>query len=246
MRNILRSGREPLARYYIYDMLIFKLAVSIILQMAILGGLLFLPAGTLNWWRAWVLLGVIFVGFLASAASLFPTHKDLLTERVRSPLQKEQLFADKIVLVFLLLSFYGLIAFIPMDVFRFHLIGGPGIIVSSLGLVLFLSGWRIAFLALRENAFAAPVVKLQKGREQKVVDTGAYGVVRHPFYAGGILFIVGIPLWLESCAGILLSVVPIGTLVLRVLIEERFLRRQLKGYEAYMKRVRYRLIPFLW
>ncbi len=227
-------------------MLIFRLAVGITLQIAIMGGLLFLPAGTLNWWRAWLLIGVIFVGFLASAASLFPGHKDLLTERVRSPLQEGQPLGDKIVLVFLLLAFYGLIAFIPMDVFRFHLIGGPGILVSSLGLVLFLSGWRISFLALRENAFASPVVKLQKEREQNVIDTGVYGVVRHPMYAGGILFIVGIPLWLESYAGVLLSVVPIGILVLRVLIEERFLRIHLRGYEAYMKRVCYRLIPFLW
>jgi protein-S-isoprenylcysteine O-methyltransferase Ste14 len=149
-------------------------------------------------------------------------------------------------LVFFLISFYGLIAFIPLDVFRFHLIAGPGILISSFGLFLFLVGWRIAFLALRENAFAAPVVKLQKEREQKVIDTGVYGVVRHPMYAGGILFIVGIPLWLESYAGVLLSVVPIGTIVLRIHIEERFLRRQLEGYEDYMKRVRYRLIPFLW
>lgn len=227
-------------------MLIFKLAVGIIIQMAIFGGLLFLPAGTLNWWRAWVLLGAIFVGFFASAAALFPAHKDLLAERVKSPLQRGQPLADKIVLALLILSFYGLIAFIPMDVFRFQLIGMPRIFVSSLGLVLFLSGWRIAFLALRENTFAAPVVKLQKEREQKVIDTGVYGVVRHPLYAGGMLFIVGIPLWLGSYAGVLLSAVPVGLLVVRVLIEERFLRSQLKGYEDYTKRVRYRLIPFLW
>ncbi|MEJ2684103.1 MAG: isoprenylcysteine carboxylmethyltransferase family protein [Candidatus Sulfobium sp.] len=216
------------------------------IQMTIWAGLLFLPAGTFDWWRAWLLIGIMFLGFLASAASLFPGHKDLLAERVKSPLQKGQPLADKIVLTLLLISFYGLIAFIPMDVFRFHLMAGPGILASSLGLVLFLSGWRIAFLALRENAFASPVVKLQEERVQKVIDTGVYGVVRHPLYAGGILFIVGIPLWLGSYAGVALSVVPIGALVLRVIIEERFLRRQLKGYEAYMKRVCYRLIPFLW
>jgi protein-S-isoprenylcysteine O-methyltransferase Ste14 len=113
-------------------------------------------------------------------------------------------------------------------------------------MVLFLGGWWIALLALRENVFAAVVVKLQEEREQKVVDTGVYGVVRHPMYAGGILFTVGIPLCLESYAGTLLALVPIGTLVLRIFLEERFLRRKLRGYEAYMKRVRYRLIPFLW
>jgi protein-S-isoprenylcysteine O-methyltransferase Ste14 len=227
-------------------MLIFRLAVGIILHTALLGGLLFLPAGTMSWWRAWVLIGMIFSGSFASAAWLFPGHKDLLIERLKSPIQKGQPLADKIVLLFLLVSFYGLIAFIPLDIFRFHLTAGPGMLISSLGLFLFLGGWWIMFLALRENAFAAPVVKLQKEREQKVIDTGVYGVVRHPMYAGGILFIVGMPLWLESYAGVFLSVVPIGTIVLRVLIEERFLRRHLKGYEAYMKKVRYRLIPFLW
>lgn len=129
---------------------------------------------------------------------------------------------------------------------EFHLIDRPGKLVSSLGLFLFLGGWWIAFLALRENAFAAPVVKLQEEREQRVIDTGVYGVVRHPMYAGGILFIAGIPLWLESYAGALLSVAPIGTVVLRVFIEERFLKKHLRGYEAYMKRVHHRLIPFLW
>ena len=191
------------------------------------------------------MMGIIFLGFLASAVRLFPGHRDLLAERVRLPIQKEQPLADKIVLGFLIISFYGMIAFIPMDVFRFHLLGAPGALVSSLGLFFFLCGWLIVFLALRENAFAAPVVKLQEEREQKVIDTGVYGVVRHPMYAGGILFIVGIPLWLSSYAGALLAVVPIGTLVLRISIEERFLRRQLRGYEAYMKKVRYRLIPFL-
>ncbi len=227
-------------------MLIFKLAGAIIIQIVLWCGLLFLPAGTLGWWRAWVLIGILFTGMIATTVWLLPGHKDLLIERVKSPVQRGQPLADRIVLMLLLTSFYSMIAFIPLDVFRFHWIAGPGVLVSSLGLFLFLAGWLIAFLALRENAFAAPVVKLQKDREQKVIDSGVYALIRHPLYAGGALFIVGIPLWLESYAGALFSLVPIATLVLRIFIEERFLRGQLKGYEAYMKRVRYRLIPFLW
>jgi protein-S-isoprenylcysteine O-methyltransferase Ste14 len=183
---------------------------------------------------------------VASTAGLFPGRKDLLRERLKSPIQKGQPLADKIVLMLLIISFYGLIMFIPMDVFRFHLMDKPGMFVSSLGLFLFLAGWGIVFLALRENIYAAPVVKLQEERKHTVVDTGVYGVVRHPMYAGGILFIEGIPLWLESYAGVLLALIPVGTLVLRILLEEQFLRKQLTGYEAYMKRVRYRIIPFLW
>jgi protein-S-isoprenylcysteine O-methyltransferase Ste14 len=124
--------------------------------------------------------------------------------------------------------------------------GQPETIVSSLGLVLFIAGWWIISLALRENAFAAPVVRLQEERHQTVVDSGLYGVLRHPMYAGGVLLMVGMPLWLESYAAALLASVPIGTLVVRILIEEQFLKRELKGYEAYTQRVRYRLIPHVW
>ena len=99
--------------------------------------------------------------------------------------------------------------------------------------------------ALRANAFAAPVVKHQEERHQTVVDTGVYGAVRHPMYAGAVLMIIGMALWLESNAAALLASAPIGILVLRILAEEQFLRKELQGYDAYTKRVRYRLIPFL-
>lgn len=99
---------------------------------------------------------------------------------------------------------------------------------------------------MRENAFAAPVIKYQETRQQVVVDTGPYHVVRHPMYAGGLLVFIGTPLWLESSAAALLAIVPIGLLMLRTLAEERFLRRELAGYAAYAERVRYRWIPFFW
>jgi len=122
----------------------------------------------------------------------------------------------------------------------------PGTLVSSFGLVLFVAGWRIMTLALKENAFAAPMVKHQQERGQRVIESGVYGVVRHRMYAGAVPLLVGMPLWLESNATALLASVPIATLVLRILIEEQFLKLELAGYNAYTERVRYRLIPFLW
>jgi len=98
----------------------------------------------------------------------------------------------------------------------------------------------------RENAFAAPAVKHQKEREHHVVDTGVYAVVRHPMYSGIMLFNLGIALWLESYAGALMTFFPIAFLVVRILFEERFLRRELIGYEAYAAKVPNRLIPFVW
>jgi len=224
--------------------LLFKLIVGLVFWMAFFGALLFVPAGTWHWWRGWVFLGVLSVSTIAAVVSLLPAHRDLIEERLRLPLQKGQPLADKIVLTLFLVSFYGLLVFISLDVFHLHLMGAPGPLGSALGLALVVTGWWIAYLALRENAFAATVVKHPE--QQTVVDTGAYGVVRHPLYAGGILILVGMPLWLESSAGALLALVPIGTIVLRALLEERFLRQELTGYEAYTRRVRYRLVPFLF
>jgi protein-S-isoprenylcysteine O-methyltransferase Ste14 len=225
---------------------IFKLILGVLFNVAIFGGLLFLPAGTLNWWRAWVFLGVVFVATVASTVSVFRANKDVLEERFKLPVQKGQPLADKIVVLLFIAAFVGLIVIIPLDVFRFHLIAKPGTLASSSGLVLFVAGWWIMTLALRENAFAAPVVKHQKERHQTVIDSGVYSVVRHPMYAGAVLLLIGMPLWLESYAAVLLASVPIGILVLRIGIEEEFLRRELEGYDSYTQRVRYRLIPFLW
>ena len=227
-------------------MFMVKLIGGVIYSVAAFGGPLFLTAGTWAWWRAWILLGVVFVATAASMVAVFPGNEGLLDERFKAPIQKGQPLADKIVLLLILATFFGLLVFIPLDVFRFHLLGTPGTLMSSAGLVLFVAGWWIMTLALRENAFAAPVVKLQEERHQTVVDTGVYGIVRHPMYAGAILLFIGMPLWLESYAGALVASVPIGMLALRILVEERFLRRELKGYDAYAKRVRCRLIPFLW
>jgi protein-S-isoprenylcysteine O-methyltransferase Ste14 len=122
----------------------------------------------------------------------------------------------------------------------------PGALVSFFGLALYVAGWWIMTLAMKVNPFAVPVVKLQEDRHQRVIDTGFYGVVRHPMYAGFASMAVGPALWLESYVAALVAIVPIAVLALRSILEERFLKRELKGYEAYTEKVRYRLIPFVW
>lgn len=224
----------------------FKLIVGIVSNVLVFGILLFLPAGTLNWWRAWVFLVVVLVGTVASTMSVQRVNPAVLAERYRSPIQKGQPVADKILVVLLLVGFLGVIVFIPLDVFRFHLMRTPVAFVSSLGLVLFVAGSWFITLALQANAFAAPVVKHMAERHQTVVDTGVYGIVRHPMYSGAILFLVGMSLWLESYAAALLSILPVAVLAARILVEERFLAEKLEGYDAYRKRVSYRLIPYLW
>ena len=214
--------------------------------MALFALALLLPAGTFRWPRAWVFLGVALVAAIWSTVAVARAGGGLLEERFKPPVQKGQPLADKVLVLLLIGSFFGLIVFIALDVFRFHLLPGPPSWLSLAGLALFATGWWIATLALCENAFAAPVVKHQTERAHRVVDTGVYSVVRHPMYAGAVLLIVGMPLWLESSAGALLASVPIAVIVLRILVEERVLRRELPGYDGYTERVRYRIVPFVW
>lgn len=226
-------------------MFIFKLTLRILINIVFLGSPLFLAAGTLAWGRAWVFLGVYFMGAVAMLVSL-SGRQDLLDERLKPPLQHEQPVSDKLVLLLFIVAFVGLLVFTALDVFRLHLLGQPGLIVSACGLLLVGVGLGLIFLSLKENAFAAPVVKDQAERHQTVIDTGVYALVRHPLYAGFVLLLVGLPLWLESYAATVFASVPSGLLAVRIVGEEQFLRRELHDYDAYTKKVPYRLIPFVW
>jgi len=227
-------------------MFIFKVILSLLYVLAIYGGLLFLPAGTWDWWRAWLFLGIIATATVATLFAVFRNNQDLLNERFKSPVQAGQPFIDKIIVVLLILLYCGVIVLIPIDVFRFHWFAKPNAIISTLGLLLFLVGWIIIALSFQANTFAIPAVRLQAERHQTVIDTGVYGMVRHPMYAGAILTLIGMPLWLESYAAALLAIAPSLLLMIRILIEEQVLRQDLAGYDAYTQKTRYRLIPLLW
>jgi protein-S-isoprenylcysteine O-methyltransferase Ste14 len=226
-------------------MFALKLIYAVVVQAALFGLLLFVPAQTLVWPRAWIFIAGV-VG--ATAATLLYLHNSeaLINERLKGPVQRGQPLMDKIVTTAFLVMFCAVVAFIPLDVFRFHLLGGPGRLMSLIGLGLMVGGWWLIALALHENAFAVGVVKHQDERHQRVIDSGVYAKVRHPMYAGGIPFILGICLWLGSYAATLLALVPIALMAVRIEIEERFLRQELEGYQAYTERVRYRLIPLFW
>jgi protein-S-isoprenylcysteine O-methyltransferase Ste14 len=216
------------------------------ITLAIYAALLFGLAGTLDWWRAWVYLGVSILVGIVTIGWLYAYNKPLLEERLRSPIQKGQPLADKVVLILFMTLYAAWIAFIPLDVFHWHLLPKPDVFMSSLGLVLQVFGSYLVFLAMRDNTFAAPVIKHQESREHHVVDTGVYAFVRHPMYAGLLPLLVGTSLWLESYAAVLFGLLMVAILVVRIFLEESFLRRSLPGYDAYMQKVRYRLIPFVW
>ncbi len=223
-----------------------RLIANVLIGVAFYAVPLFVPAQTVNWWRAWVIVGGMAAASAGILIALSRMHSGIIEERSRGPFVPGQPLWDRIVITVALASFVGNFVFTSLDVFRLHLLPKPGVFVSSLGLALAVAGTWIAYLALRENAFAAAVVRHQEERRQTVVDTGVYGIVRHPMYAGGVILMIGSQLWLESYAGAAMASVPAASVVLRLLLEERFLQRQLPGYKAYTRKVRYRLIPYVW
>ena len=224
-----------------------RVFTRLVADAALVAIMLFASAGTLLWSRAWVLLAVMLVVRVASAIVVHRVNPALVRERAKLPLHGDQPLADKLLLFAVIATgFVALPALAGRDVFRWHALPQPGTFVSSLGLSVFVLGWIIKGLALRANAFAVSVVRLQHERQHAVADSGVYAIVRHPFYAATPLVFVGSSLWLESYAAALAAVVPIVLIVVRLRLEERLLLRELPGYSQYAQRVPHRLLPGIW
>jgi protein-S-isoprenylcysteine O-methyltransferase Ste14 len=224
-----------------------RVLLRVVADAMVVAVALFGAAGTLDWPRAWVLLAVLVVVRVVGAVFVFLVNPALLNERASVLIHRDQPSADKLILLaFMTTAFIGVPVVAALDVFRWHILPAPPPLLAALGLVLFAVGWIIKAVALRENAFAVTVVRLQAERRHTLVDTGAYGVVRHPMYAGSPFVHLGLSLWLGSYAAALYASLPLGLLVVRIGLEERFLQRELPGYREYMKRVQYRLLPGVW
>jgi protein-S-isoprenylcysteine O-methyltransferase Ste14 len=224
-----------------------RVMVRLVADAALVAMALFVSAGTLAWWRAWVLLTVLLLVRMVGAYAVCRVHPGLLQERARLPVHRDQPRADRVLLLGVLATgFLGLPVVAGLDAVRWRVLPPPAPLVAGLGLLLFALGWSLKSLALRANAFAVAVVRLQRERAHAVADSGVYGVVRHPFYAADPLIFVGLGLWLESYAAALGAAVPVVLMVIRLRLEERLLWRELPGYAAYAQRVRHRLIPGIW
>jgi len=208
--------------------------------------LLFLGAGTWRWPRAWVLLGVLFVLRVISRSLLAASRADLLAERARGPVQSGQSLADRILLASFMASYAGMIAFAAADMWRFHLLPPLPTWARVLGLGAFIVGTGLVHNALRANAFAVTVVRIQEERGHYVVREGPYGIVRHPMYAGLIPVMLGVAAWLGSAAAMIAVALPTAILCIRIVLEERMLRARLPGYADYTRQVRWRLVPGIW
>jgi len=227
-------------------MLVLRGLIGGLSQIAVIAALLLIPAGTWHWPRAvqfLVIYGLVNSVSIVALARLAPAS---LEARLTAPSAESQPMADRVVTPLFIVSLLAWFVFIPVDVFRLWLLPPPSLEVSVFGVVVLLAGYAIIWTTLFQNAFAVPIVKDQSERGQVLIDTGLYGRIRHPFYLGFILFLMGLALWLESYASVLALLLPCFLLVARIKVEERTLSETLLGYADYMRRVRYRLVPFVW
>lgn len=214
---------------------ITKIVVGIIL----IGLLLFIPAGTLSWLYGWIFMGMLFVPMLIAGIVMYFKAPDLLESRLRA---KETQSEQKQVIGFSGIMF--LLVFILAGLnYRFKWIILPEIAVY-IGIAIFLLSYALFGEVLRENRYLSRVIEVQK--DQKVVDSGLYGIVRHPMYFATLFLFLSMPLVLNSLPSfiVMLSYIPI--IVKRIRNEEEVLEKELSGYKEYKRKVRYRLILFMY
>ena len=207
--------------------------------VVLMGLLLFLPAGTLRYPNGWLLMGLLFIPMFIAGVVMMLRDPALLEKRLnakeREGEQKEIIWQSGVMFI---------VAFILAGLnFRFDWLKLPGWVVHAAA-VLFLLAYLMWAEVLRENAFLSRTIEVQQG--QIVVDSGLYGVVRHPMYAASLVLFLSMPLVLGSIFSFLVILVYPPLIIRRIRGEERLLKRELPGYEEYCGRVKYRLVPFVW
>ncbi len=213
--------------------------IKYLLGAVLVGALVFLPAWTLDYPGAWLFLGVLFVPMLTMGVVMLICAPTLLEKRLS---HKEKQNAQKGVVGLSGLMFLGGFLLCALD-FRFAWSHVPTWLMITAA-VVFLIGYAMYAEVMRENAYLSRTIEVQEG--QKVIDTGLYGLVRHPMYLATLLMFLPLPLILQSLWGLCVFAVYPVLIIIRIVNEERLLCAELDGYAAYKKKVRHRLIPFVW
>ncbi|MCG7608135.1 MULTISPECIES: methyltransferase family protein [Mycobacterium] len=209
------------------------------LGIVVVGLLIFVPAGTLNYWQAWVFLAVVVISGWVAGAYFLRTNRAVLQRRMPAAESRKP---QKILATALLLLWAAMIGVSALD-HRFAWSTVPTW-VSVIGDVLVAVGIGGLTLVLAQNNHAAVTIRVEDGQE--LVSTGLYGRVRHPMYTSDIFLLAGIPLALGSYWGLLFAIPCLVVLVLRIHDEERLLQEELAGYREYTQKVRYRMVPLIW
>jgi len=219
--------------------LFLQALTKFVLGLLTIGLLLFLPAGTFNFWQAWLFIGVLFVPMFIAGIVLMIRQPELLRKRLDA---KEQQQEQKWVVALSGLMFIAVFAVAGLNCrFGWYMLPDWAVYVAT---AVFLAAYAMYAEVMRENVWLSRTVEVQEN--QQVVSTGLYGIVRHPMYAATLLLFLAMPLVLASLWSFVIMLIYIPIIALRVRNEEQVLERELKGYTEYKQRVRYKVIPFIW
>lgn len=219
--------------------LVCQAILKFVLGVVIIGILIFLPAGTFDYWNAWLFMGILFIPMFFTGIVLMIKNPELLKKRLNG---KEEQAEQSLVIKFSGLMFFGGFVIAGLNL-RFKWIMLPDW-VSWAGAAIFLFSYLLYAEVLRENAYLSRTIEVQNG--QTVIDNGLYGIVRHPMYAVTIILFLSIPLVLGSIISFAIFLTYPVIIAKRIRNEETVLEKDLDGYIEYKKKIKYKIIPFLW
>ena len=222
--------------------LAIKALLSVFILAIVMGLIIFVAAGTVDYWAAWVYLAIFTIASLLTTIYLLRHDPELLERRMRGGPTAENRPTHKVIMAFTSLAFLGLIVVPALN----HRLGRPAVplYVVITGDFLVAIGFYFIFYVYRENTYTSATVQVVANH--RVIDTGPYALVRHPMYASALLYLLGTPLALGSYWGLLPFFFVIPFLVWRLFDEEKMLTKELPGYNDYRNRVPYRLVPGVW
>ena len=213
--------------------------LKLVLGIILIGVLLFPPAGDIHWKNGWLLMAVLFIPMFLAGILMYIKAPDLLRSRLKA---KETQSEQKDVIRYSGIMFLAAFLLAGLN-YRFQWTTLPEIIVW-ISVALFLLSYVIFGEVLRENRYLSRVIEVQAN--QTVVDTGLYGIVRHPMYSATVVLFLSMPLILNSLPSLVIMLAYIPIIVKRIKNEEAFLEEELKGYAEYKDKVKYRILPFIW
>ena len=218
--------------------LFLQAIIKYIFGVLIVGGLLFIPA-SIDYWNGWLFMGLLFIPMFIAGVVLMVKNPDLLRNRLNV---KEKQSEQKKVILFSAIMFLSGFIIAGLN-YRYRWTELPNIVIT-ISSILFIIAYILYAEVLRENSYLFRTIEVQD--DQKLVDTGLYGIVRHPMYAVTILLFLTMPLILGSIISFIIFLFYPIIIIKRIKNEEEILEKELKGYLEYEKRVRYKIVPFLW
>ena len=219
--------------------LIKSAIIKYISGLLLVGLLLFIPAGTFTYWQAWLLISILFIPMLILGLILITFNPDLLKKRLNA---REEQNEQKIVIILSILMFLASFIIAGLN-FRFNWIILPPLI-SYISSIVFLLAYGLYGEVLRENAYLSRTIEIQEN--QRIIDTGLYGIIRHPMYMSTLFLFLTMPLVLGSILSFIIMLMYIPIIAIRIQNEELVLEKGLEGYTEYKKKVIYKVIPFIW